>query len=609
MSDAALRGIMTAMKGKLEELTGSGPNAALTLDTALKIGVVAPKDQKQAPGVGPGGAPIDPYTGYAGVTWTGVKVPPPQITDPDVLFGLTTPGECTNLAAFASWGGVYLTWDTPGRVGGVTEIWRSGDNNRANAVLVGTARRNVFSDTTVEPLLTTVGGETVAADRDYYYWVRGVNYHESSDDNRNEYGAWSSGMNAGVHWTLEKDTFARIVADNILAGNLTVALNIDVGGSIRSGKVDFTDTNEGFILDGNAFYFGAAADAAYIKWIGSTLELSGDIRASHIYGGVIEAATIGTGYIFSDNVFVTETGSLHTVSQSDYPQGVYETRYLCEPETLYSSYSYGRDSDATYAPVGTEHAYYLGCNFFSGGVFQPLGTFQLIQAESSQFTHMVTPVLRYDEPDADSFRHSKSQYVELQVLFEVDTSILPTPPPIPVAGIEFVAEDYMAVLLNGTYGGAAVRYFDLRVVSANGTMLGRLAATNVSGSATHAGQTRIIAAEGFSGSMLPASIVAGAEKALDDGWTMEIVTPGASATYPIHGGSFRLRKLIDFSAATCPNGEARDFDVLLTAHLSPLSIGDGAWPLQTGNSTYAKYLVDLGVKYRVSYRLVAYNAA
>lgn len=75
---------------------------------------------------------------------------------------LTAPPAPTNLQASGALLNIILTWDPPKyRNHAYTEIWRSGDNNLGNAVLIGTTQAATYVD-------------PVGSGLTYYYWIRYV---------------------------------------------------------------------------------------------------------------------------------------------------------------------------------------------------------------------------------------------------------------------------------------------------------------------------------------------------------------------------------------------------------------------------------------------------
>lgn len=345
ISATKMREILQSMRQVLNQLSGDGPRSALTLEKAVNTGLVARKPPSQG-GIGGVGGPassIDPRSGYGGLTWSGVTVPPP----PEVIVG--EPSDVSGLRAYAAHAGVYLTWTSPGRSGGAFEIYRAEVNDRDESIRIGTVNGLSYFDGAVN---LTFNGDGTASGKTYYYWVRSISIN--LDGSIGDTFFWSGNETGGVAWELNPNTFAMVVADSILAGRLNVALDFNTDGAIRSGKelVDgVPNSAAGFFINGNFFYFGSDGDGSYIRWNGTVLEIKGNITASDIRGGVIDGATLSGTYLFARDIIydrdtplaVPDYGKYQNeyagVSPDNEALGAYEVRYLVRNEELVADYA------------------------------------------------------------------------------------------------------------------------------------------------------------------------------------------------------------------------------------------------------------------------------
>lgn len=335
ISQAALRQILQALRNNVNQLYGDGPRSAMTLERALATGIVEPKP----PSSGGARPNIDPRTGYGAVTWSGHRVPPP----PEVVIG--TPSTVSSLTASAGFSGVYLTWSSPNRSGGSFEIYRAETNSRNTAYRVATVTGLSYYDSTVSPEII---GDGTATGKQYYYWVKSISIKE--DGSLGDAFFWSGDEDEGVPWTLNPDTFSRVVADSILAGSLHVAIDFSTDGAIRSGKeiVDgVPNSAAGFYINGNNFYFGSDGDGSYIRWNGASLVIRGTLDSAYIKGGVVEGAVLSGNYLFFRDMIYSEADPAmpaNALYQNEYsglnPEGKaigdYETRYLVRNQIVSS---------------------------------------------------------------------------------------------------------------------------------------------------------------------------------------------------------------------------------------------------------------------------------
>lgn len=329
-----MRNILVAVKERLDQMSGDGPESVMTLRRAVETGIVVPKPRPDGGGNNAAN-PFDPQTGYGAPVWGGHIVPPA----PSDTFA--TPGDVVDLEVFAGFGGVYLSWSAPTRTGGFFRIWRAQENDRSKAIeIAGRVSSLMFFDSTAQ--VFDEEGNAVGAD--YYYWVQNYTVPpQNSTLTTPRFGAWSSGEFHGKHWELDPNTFARLTADNILAGRLKVVLDLDVGGAIRSGKELLEDgtvsTAAGFFINGNYFYFGSENDESYIKWNGSELLISGTLNSSYINGAVINGGVIAGTWIFGDRfIYDRAVSTAGQAYQNDYSlrpgAGQYEVTYLVRNEVL-----------------------------------------------------------------------------------------------------------------------------------------------------------------------------------------------------------------------------------------------------------------------------------
>lgn len=126
-----------------------------------------------------------------------------------------------NLRIDSAFSFVVLSWDKPTYTGhATTEIWRSSDDNLANAVVIGSTVANVYSD---QQSTGTSG---------FYYWIRFVN----KNDKPSPYNSTS-----GTFGKTDPDAAQNLVADRVVAGIEVITP------TLRSATID----NGQFQVDAN----------------------------------------------------------------------------------------------------------------------------------------------------------------------------------------------------------------------------------------------------------------------------------------------------------------------------------------------------------------------
>lgn len=111
---------------------------------------------------------------------------------------------------------------------------------------------------------------------------------------------------------LGADNFADAPFKVTMAGAVTAMSIIITGGTIKFGKVSFTDSaHDGYYIGSGGLYFGSVGDATKIKYTIATglLDIIGAITGSTITGGTITGSTIRTA--LPDNVRVTMKSILY----------------------------------------------------------------------------------------------------------------------------------------------------------------------------------------------------------------------------------------------------------------------------------------------------------
>jgi len=178
---------------------GDGLNAAVTFADLKDLGLA-----KVTPGT-QGNATVKPGIDIGNAS--GVAIQNPQ-----------TPRDLVIDSAFSF---VVLSWRKPTYTGhAATEIWRSPDNNLANAVLVGSTVANVYSD---QQSTGTSG---------FYYWIRFVNKNDKPSPFNSQDGTFGK---------TDPDAAQNLVADRVVAGIEVITP------TLRSATID----NGQFQVDAN----------------------------------------------------------------------------------------------------------------------------------------------------------------------------------------------------------------------------------------------------------------------------------------------------------------------------------------------------------------------
>lgn len=396
ISPAALRTILTSLRTALTRLTGDGPGSALTLQRAVSTGLVRPRTPSEGGHNQLGDNPaINPFTGYGNVTWGGVTVPSP----PEVVFG--APGVVESLEARAGFAGVYLTWSSADRTGGQFQVWRSETNSRAAAIRIATVTGLSYYDSTVSPNIV----DGVATGKTYYYWIRSIGINQDGTIDDTSY--WSGDETGGVQWVLSPDTFAVLVADNILAGKLKVVLDLDVDGGIRSGKElvgGVPNTAAGFYIDKNYFYFGAEGDGSYIRWDGAQLTMRGNILASEIRGGVIDGCTVSGTYLFARDIIYAKTNPALP------PEGLYQTDYVPVPAEPYAVTRLVRNEELTTDSAALPAMPYIGSGL--GSLANRRGGYAVVTTADDDEDYLILP---YDYARANDTNRCADEEIDFVI--------------------------------------------------------------------------------------------------------------------------------------------------------------------------------------------------
>lgn len=126
-----------------------------------------------------------------------------------------------NLHVDSAFSFVVLSWDKPTYTGhATTEIWRSPDNNLANAVVIGSTVANVYSD---QQSTGTSG---------FWYWIRFVNKNDKPSPFNSTDGTFGK---------TDPDAAQNLVADRVVAGIEVITP------TLRSATID----NGQFQVDAN----------------------------------------------------------------------------------------------------------------------------------------------------------------------------------------------------------------------------------------------------------------------------------------------------------------------------------------------------------------------
>lgn len=167
-----------------------------------------------------------------------------------LVFGETGVPAPTNLAAQTLVGGVVVTWDAPlGDTYSSIEIWRSADNDRNNATLIGTvpAPATRYQD---------IGAEVV---RNRYYWARSVNRYGSVS-------SWEPNLTTTTAVAFPQQGESPMVADPFIRLGASYWDVTDSNASYQIGQgLDGTDAIR-FTLNSNGAFARTAARRGPSEW-------------------------------------------------------------------------------------------------------------------------------------------------------------------------------------------------------------------------------------------------------------------------------------------------------------------------------------------------------
>jgi hypothetical protein len=243
---------------------GDGLDRAVTVRDLARLGFSTKK-------AGNGGVSLIPG-------WT----PPPDWGGPGANKPTQFPTKPTGFTAYGAFSFIALVWDMP-KYGGhsLTEVYRNGEDNLADAVIVGTEAAGVFSD--------SQNTGTPGA----YYWIRHVNANGVP-------GPFND--TAGTFAKTDPDAAQNLIADRVIAGiemitPLLRSARIENGRFKvdENGNMTAINASMNFMTANGGWFYDVYAERATFRncQILEDCDVRGTIYANKLVGDVYNAQSGG----------------------------------------------------------------------------------------------------------------------------------------------------------------------------------------------------------------------------------------------------------------------------------------------------------------------------